>query len=204
MPRGLSSEIKAAIAADTVRPVYLAYFDFDGYALRTWTVQGDLSYDSQTWSSNGVVTRWPTISEDVELIANNITIELSGQHTYSVDIADPAKYRARTCEIYIGFLDSSYTLPSTNVYKIFSGRMAEVGFVEDTTEDTYTVTVESRLVDLRRTKIVRYTHQSQLQRYPGGAVLSSGTLTVGLTLGWNTPREHRHDRVGLGGTSPYG
>lgn len=167
MPRGLSTEIKAAIAAGTVHPVYLAYFDFDGGAVRTWTGEGDLSYDSETWNGSGIVTLWPTITESIDLVANNITIELSGNASYAVDIVDPDVYRARTCEIYIGFVASDGSLPSTNVYKVFSGRMAVVGFVEDGEADGYSVTVESRLVDLQKIKVSRYTHQSQLQRFAG-------------------------------------
>jgi hypothetical protein len=167
MPRGLSTEIKAAIAADTVRPVYLAYFNFDGGAIRTWTGDGDLSYDSETWSSNAVVTGWPTVTESVDLVANNITLTLSGNYDYAVDIANPAVYRARTCEVYIGFLDEDGSLPASNVYKLFSGRMSVVSFVEDGETDAYSLTVESRLVDLQNTKVWRYTHQAQLQRFAG-------------------------------------
>lgn len=167
MPRGLSTEIKAAIAAGTVYPVYLAYFDFDGGAVRTWTGQGDLSYDSQTWSGDGAVTSWPSISESVDLVANNITVDLSGQRSYAVDITDPAKYRARACEIYIGFLATDGSLPAANVYKVFSGRMAVVAYLEDGEADAYAVTAESRLVDLQKAKVSRYTHQSQLQRFAG-------------------------------------
>ena len=167
MPRTLTTQIQNALAADVVRPVYLAYFDFAGGAVRTWTGPGDLSYDSQTWSSNGVVTRWPTITESIHLVANNSTLELSGNFAYGVDIADPAIYRARTCEIYLGFLDGNGALPSTHVVKVFSGRMAQIGFVEDGEVDAYSLTVESRLVDLTKAKVTRYTHQAQLQRYPG-------------------------------------
>jgi hypothetical protein len=167
MPRGLSTEIKAAIAAATVRPVYLAFFDFAGGAVRTWTGPGDITYDSQTWNSNGVVTRWPDVAENVNLVAANITVELSGNFTYAVDLADPAIYRARACEVYIGFLDTDGTLPAANVYRVFSGRMAEVGFIEDAQADAYSVVVESRLVDLQKAKSARYTHQTQLQRFTG-------------------------------------
>jgi hypothetical protein len=167
MPRGLSTEIKAAIASATVRPVYLAYFNFAGGVIRTWTGEGDLVYDSQTWSGDGIVNTWPTITESVDLVADNITLGLSGTAAYAVDISAAAVYRARACDIYIGFVDASGALPAANVYKIFSGRMAVVGYTEDGESDAYSVTVESRLVDLQKAKTVRYTHQSQLQRYPG-------------------------------------
>lgn len=167
MPRGLSTEIKAAIAAGTVRPVYLAYFQFDGGVLRTWTGEGDLTYDSVTWHGNGAVTSWPTITESVDLVASNAEFTLSGQFDYGVDIADPAIYRSRACTIFIGLYAADGTLPATNIYKVFSGRMAVVGFVEDTAEDGYSLSVESRMVDLQKAKPARFTHQNQLQRFAG-------------------------------------
>lgn len=144
-----------------------------------WTGQGELNFDSLTWSDELVVTQWPTIKESVNLTAENITLTLNGNANYGVDLTDVNIYRGRPCEIYIGFLDSSGNLPSTNVYKVFSGRMAVIDYNQSGQEDTYKLTVESRLVDLTKSKEVRYTHQSQLQRYPGGVVLTSGDLVVG-------------------------
>lgn len=167
MPRGLSSAITARIAAENVRPVYMASFDFVDGTLRTWTGPGALSYDSQTWSSSAVVTQWPTITESVDLVASNATLELSGQYDYGFDLTDAAQYRARTCEVFVGLLESDGSLPSTNVYKIFSGRMAVVGLVQDGTLDAYSLQVESRLVDLSKAKASRYSHQTQLQRFAG-------------------------------------
>jgi len=203
MPRGLSTEIKAAIAAGTVHPVYLAFFDFDGGSIRTWTGDGDLSYDSEAWSSHGIVNQWPLVTESIDLVANNITLELSGNFGYAVDIADPAKYRARACEIYIGFLDSSGALPAANVYKIFSGRMAVVGFVEDGEADGYSITVESRLVDLQKAKTVRYTHQSQLQRFPGDRGLEyAGAAQSALFLSRGETPDQPFSRKIVYGTTP--
>lgn len=188
MPRNLSTEIKTAIAAGTVRPVYLAYFNFASGAVRTWTGQGDLTYDSQTWSSDGRVLRWPTITESIQLVAHNISIQLSSHATYTAEPTDPAEYRARTCEIYVGFLTSGGSLPAANVYKVFSGRMAELSYDEDTQSNAYSLVVESRLVDLTKAKASRYTHQTQLQRFAGdrgleyaGAAQDSLFLTRGET-----------------------
>lgn len=167
MPRGLSTQIAARIAAGTVRPVYLASFDFLGGTLRTWTGNGDLSYESQTWSDDLIVTQWPTITESVDLVANEASLELSGQYNYGFDLTDPAQYRARTCEVFIGLLEADGSLPATNIYKLFSGRMAVVGVVQDGEADAYSISVESRLVDLTKAKAARYSHQTQLQRFSG-------------------------------------
>lgn len=179
MPRGLSTEIKTAIAAGTVRPVYLLHCDFDGYALRTWTGEGDLSYDSQTWAGDGTLHGMPRVGESAALYADSITIRLKGNPGTAVDLSDPDKYQGRAVEIYVGFYAADGTLPAANIYKIFSGTMSQVEFSSDAESEAWEVIAESRLVDLQRVKSALWTHQEQRGRYPGGAVLTSGLLTIG-------------------------
>lgn len=166
MPRGLTTEIKAAIAAGTVYPVYLAYFDFDGYALRTWTGEGDLSYDSETWSGDGYLQALPTIAESANLYAESVTLQLTGKPDTAVDLSDPAKYQGRAVAVYVGFYAADGTLPSTNIYKLFSGTMSQVEFSSDAQDESWVVTAESRLVDLQRVKSALSTHEEQRSRYP--------------------------------------
>ena len=202
MPRGLSTEIKTAIAAGTVRPVYLLYCDFDGYAMRCWSGEGDLTYDSETWTGDGRVLSWPDVSESVDLVAENISLSLSGQHTYTADPSDPDVFRGRSCEVYIGFIDASGDLPAANVYKVFSGRMSSILYVEDAERDAYELSAESRLVDMAKNKAVRYTHQSQRQRHPGGVVLGSGALTYGETYEVTSAGTGADFSAALGPASP--
>ena len=149
-----------------MEPVYLLHIGFDGYDLNAWTGQGDLSFDSKTWKGEGVVLEWPSVKESVELEADNITLTLDGNYSYPINITDPDLYRARTCEIYIGFLDDVGALLATNVYQVFSGKVSTVGLSEDTVDDTFSVSAESRLVDLSRAKVSTYTNESQLQDFP--------------------------------------
>lgn len=165
MPRGLSSGIKTAIAADTVRPVYLVFFDFVGDAVRTWTGEGDLSYDAQTWSGDGTLQALPSITESSIIFAESVRIELSGQPDTAVDLSDPANYQGRNVEVYIGFLDAAGSLPAANVYKVFSGTMSEISFSSDANSEAWTVTAESRLVDLQRANAALWTHEEQRSRY---------------------------------------
>tara|TARA_B110001469_G_C9644117_1_gene324823 strand:- start:1331 stop:4099 length:2769 start_codon:yes stop_codon:yes gene_type:complete len=165
MSRGLSTEIKARIAAGTVRPVYLAYFDFVGYTLRTWTGEGDLAYDSQTWNGNGYLQSIPSVSESGDLVPQSVSFQLTGMPDTAVDLADPANYQGRAVELYVGFFDADGTLPATNVYKLFGGKISTVGFSSDATDEEWTVNAESRLIDLQRIKSARWTHEEQRARY---------------------------------------
>lgn len=165
MPRGLSTEIKTAIAADTVQPVYLAYFDFNGYTLRTWTGEGDLSYDAQTWAGNGHLQLVPAVRENANLYAELTQLQLTGKPATAVDLSDPDNYQGRAVELYIGFYDATGALPSTNIYKLFSGTMSQVEFSSNAAAESWRVTAESRLVDLQRVKSALWTHEEQRSRY---------------------------------------
>lgn len=165
MPRGLSTEIKTAIAAGIVKPVYLAYFNFDGYVLRTWTGEGDLSYASETWSGNGYLQTLPAVGESASLVAGAVEFALTGKPDTAVDLSDPDKYQGRAVELYIGFYAADGTLPATNIYKLFSGTMSQVAFSSDAHSEAWTVTAESRLVDLQRVKSALWTHEEQRSRY---------------------------------------
>lgn len=167
MPRNLTTQIQAEIVKDVLRPVYLLHVNFEGYTLRCWSGQGDLSYDSVTWKGEGLVTRWPTITESLDLQAHNITLDLSGNYSYPISISNPELYRGKECEVFLGFLTESGDLTSDKVYRIFNGRVSQVSFVENTITDTFKLSLESRLVDLAKSKNSRYTHQSQIQRYAG-------------------------------------
>lgn len=175
MPRGLSASILAQIASKRMEPVYLLHIGFDGYDLNAWTGQGDLSFDSKTWKGEGIVLEWPSVKESVELEADNITLTLDGNYSYPINITDPNLYRARTCEIYIGFLNDVGALLATNVYRVFSGKVSTVGLSEDTVDDTFSVSAESRLVDLSRAKVSKYTNESQLQLFPADKGLEYAT-----------------------------
>lgn len=165
MSRDLTTEIKARLAAGTVRPVYLAYFDFAGYTLRTWTGEGDLSYDSQTWSGNGYLQSIPAVTESANLVAVAADFQLTGMPATAVDLADPANYQGRAVELYVGFFEADGTLPATNVYKLFAGKISAVGFSSDASDEAWTVQAESRLIDLQRVKSARWTHEEQRARY---------------------------------------
>ena len=179
MPRGLSAEIQTAIAANTVRPVYLVYIDFVGYTFRTWSGEGDLSYNSQTWSGNGHLQALPDIPESGSLVAQPLTLQLTGKPDTLVDLSDPAVYQGKTCQVFVGFLDSLGSLPANRVYQVFGGTVSQVTFSSDAQRETWTVTVESRLVDLQRVKPARWTHEEQRSRYPldNGLLYSSRART---------------------------
>jgi hypothetical protein len=134
---------------------------------------------------------FPKVTESVDLSAESVSFTLSGSTELPVNLSDPSVYRNRECEMWIGFLEEDGSLPSTNVYKLFSGTMSEVSFVEDGENDQWKIKAESKLIDLQNQKVARYTHQSQLKLFSGDKGLEfANTAQAGLFLSRNeTPDE---------------
>ena len=191
MSRNLSSQIQSRLAQPLCRPVYLVCFDFVNYYLKEWTGDGTLSYDGDTFTSACYTLDFPTVTESVELSAESVSFTLSGSNEFPINLSDAYNYRNRKCEMWIGFLEEDGSLPATNVYKLFSGIMSEVDFVEDGENDQWKIKAESKLIDLQNEKVARYTHQSQLKLFAGDKGLEfANTAQAGLFLSRNeTPDE---------------
>lgn len=191
MSRNLSTEIQAKLAEPTCRPVYMVCFDFVGWNLKECTGNHSHSYYGDTYESASYTLEFPTVTESIELSADSVTFSLSGSAELPINLSDVYNYRNREVDMYIGFEAADGTMPDTNVYKLFSGLMSEVEFVEDGESDTWQVKAESKLVDLQNEKVARYTHQSQLNLHAGDKGLEfASTAQAGLFLSRNeTPDE---------------
>ncbi len=191
MSRNLSTEIQAKLAEPTCRPVYMVCFDFVGWSLKECTGNHSHSYYGDTYEAASFTLEFPTVTESIELSADSVTFSLSGSTELPINLSDVYNYRNREVDMYIGFEAADGTMPNTNVYKLFSGLMSEVEFVEDGESDTWQVKAESKLVDLQNEKVARYTHQSQLNLHAGDKGLEfASTAQAGLFLSRNeTPDE---------------
>jgi len=191
MSRNLSTEIQAKLAEPTCRPVYMVCFDFVGWSLKECTGNHSHSYYGDTYEAASYTLEFPTVTESIELSADSVTFSLSGSTELPINLSDVYNYRNREVDMYIGFEAADGTMPDANVYKLFSGLMSEVEFVEDGESDTWQVKAESKLVDLQNEKVARYTHQSQLNLHAGDKGLEfASTAQAGLFLSRNeTPDE---------------
>lgn len=164
MPRDLSDAILTAVTAGTVRPVYMAAFEFAQGTV--YTATAPVTYDGNDYADDGFVRQWPTITESLDLSANNIDIAVNSTRDQGFDLNDPAQYRARSVEIFIAFPSGPGVLPADRAYRLFSGRMSQVSYEHAAENTQHRISAESRLVDLARPKPLRYTHQTQIQRWP--------------------------------------
>ena len=139
--------------------------DFSDGIVRLWTGYGSITIDSNTFLAGGDILSVSSISENGEVQANGVTIMLSGLSTSLVASALTTAYQGRDLNVYVGVLDASGAVVADPI-KVFAGKM-DVMTVEDNGADAQiSVTAESKLIDLERSRARRYTSEDQKIDYP--------------------------------------
>lgn len=164
MSRGITSEQIAAVTAENVRRVFALAMEFDSGTSRIVTAPHDILIDENTFTGGKLVEISP-IEETVELSASTMTGTLSGIPTDAISIALTEAYQGRQATLWMVLMDQ-YWQQSIDPIVIFQGRMDQMEIeLGDTAR--VTLTMSNRLVDWERPRVLRYSHEEQLQRHPG-------------------------------------
>ena len=167
--RGLSSGMEAMAIASDVRPLILVEALFDSNAptsyLYLWNGIGGLSYDGKTYIGAGNLLSISSVSENVELRASGITVQLSGISDPLLAKAKTEDYQGRELVVKLGGFDSNDNVISSPTV-IFSGFMDTMTINESGETGTIAVTVENRLIEFEKTRVRRYTDNDQRIEYP--------------------------------------
>lgn len=161
MARTIPSALLTAITARECQP-YLAFEALlDGGALRLWTGNENKTIGGNVYTGAGAMISVGEMSEVIDLTAQSLTITLSGLASGLLATALAEPYQGRVANIYVGERSVS------DVMLAFSGYLDTMSPADDGTTSSITVTIESKLVDLQRPRIRRYTKESQKALYPG-------------------------------------
>tara|TARA_Y100000004_G_scaffold193095_1_gene254935 strand:- start:3050 stop:3607 length:558 start_codon:yes stop_codon:yes gene_type:complete len=165
MTRTVTSAVNTEMTAAELSPFFAVEMDFSDGIVRLWTGYGSITIDSKSFLAGGDILSVSSISESAEVQANGVTIKLSGLSTSLVASALTTAYQGRDCNVYVGVLDSNGAVVADPI-KIFAGKM-DVMTVEDTGASAeITVTAESKLIDLERSRARRYTSEDQKIDFP--------------------------------------
>lgn len=166
MARTVPASILSALANPEVSPFYAVELLFDTAPIRLWTGLGDRSIGGNTYLGAGNLLGISGLQEIGDLSAKSATITLSGVDSAIVSVALSEAYQRRVCRIYFGVTGSS------DVVEVFSGYM-NVMSIEDSGEtSTISLSVESKLVELGRARVRRYTHESHQSRHANDTFFS--------------------------------
>ena len=188
MSRSLTDGILSVLSAAEIQPFFAVELFFDTTTLRMWTGLGDLVIEGTVYTGTGQLLQLSEISETAEIAATGANLTLSGIHSELLSLALSEPYQGRLCKIYFGAIDANrvyltdedgnYILAEDTsridistgdpdgIVEVFSGYMDQMNIDEGPETSTIAMSVESKLIDLERSRIRRYTDQSQKARYP--------------------------------------
>lgn len=182
MSRELSTTNSAECEARVVRPVLLCELMLST-PIRVHSGLGSLTWDSKTWLGVGNLGGVSEIEEGVDVSARPLVLSLSGIPSEYITMALTEEYRNKRARLWIGFLEVSGGFKDTPS-QVFGGRVSTMTTSDDGTNCTLSVSLESRLADLRRARVSRYTHEEQIKRYPGDFGLSFVARLANAPIYW--------------------
>jgi len=151
------SGVPSEFATDSFTGFLAAELLFDSGALRLWNGYGDLTIDSNTYTGGGSLIGVSAIEEAAEIGAKGVSMSLTGISSSILTTALTENYQYRIANIYVGAITSG----TVSSYKVFSGRMDVMTIAEEGETCTITLTAESRLIDLERPRLRRWTSEDQ-------------------------------------------
>lgn len=162
----LTLQAAAAATAPVVAPVILCELDFATGPFRVWTGLGDLSWAGLVFSGIGDLGAMSEVEETVELRAVRLTLTLSPVPQEVIDIALAERsFRLRPARLWLAMLDAQGGFVA-DPFPLWAGLMDTMEVV-DGPEPRVALACESRLVDLERAEVRRYTDPDQQAEYPG-------------------------------------
>ena len=150
-----------------VRPILLASFDFETVIDRAWSGFGELQWNGHTWYGAGNLGKVSSVEETTELRATGASFQLSGIPADLIQKVSTFPIQGHKAELYLGFMDADFETLIMDPVLIFDGRMDTAEIADGGETATITITAESRLRDLERSRIRRYTDSDQQSRFPG-------------------------------------
>jgi len=186
LSRTLHVSTAAELQAALLWPILIAEFEFDSGALRVWSGSGNLSWDSKTWTGVGTFGGVSPVEEGADIAARGVRFSLSGIPSEYLSLALGDDCRQRPCSLWLALRDSAGAIIGTP-YKLFSGRMEPLSGEEGPAGATLTIPAESRLVELKRARVSRYTHEEQVRRFSGDLGLAYIATMAEKPIYWGGP-----------------
>lgn len=182
MTREINSNlVTASQAGSGYSMVIFAELSFPSGLVNVHSGAGTLLFESKSWLGVGNLGNISKIEEGTELRNYGIELGLSGIQTEYLSSALTEQYRGRLGRLLLALLDDGTLVQDPT--EIFVGRMDMMQVVVGKLA-TITVRIESKLADWDRSRVDRYTNESQLHRFPGDKGLEFVSQMVEKEIVW--------------------
>lgn len=182
MARTLDATLVAEISKIVFRPAVLAQLTFRSETSYAWSGIGPLVWDGNTYLGMGSLADIGAISEGTEVAAAGTTLSLSGIDSSllaecmgDIQVGAPAK-------VWFAAVGSDGSVIAP--YLAFSGEIDKSNIDYGPETSTITVALESRLTDLQRATLKRYTTADQHILYPDDTAFNWVEILNDISLKW--------------------
>lgn len=183
MSRSLNASLVTEITAARLAPAQFVFLDFQTGPVRVWDGVGSIVWGGNTYVGLGYLGSITPIEETADVRANGVVFQVSGVPSSLIATVLGDAYSRRDAKIWVGALDATGALVA-DPDLMFSGKMNNVDFDKGEVEAIIRVYAESRLVDLRRSRERRYTHEDQQIDFPGDLGLQYMARAQSTPLNW--------------------
>src|SRR3990172_2864611 len=166
MARNLTAGMQAEVQAGTLRPVIFYEGEFASGMLRLWSGVGTISWNGQSWQGAGQLLSITGVTETSDVRAAPMTVTLSGNVSALLATALTEARLGKPGKVWLPAPGAAGAIIA-DPYLAFSGRL-NVPKIDDAGEQcAISITYESRLIDLQRARVRRWTHEDQQIDFPG-------------------------------------
>lgn len=189
MTRSVTTAFKNQVEGDSLSPFYAVELEFEDDAatiLRYWTGYGEITFDSKTFNGFADFLNITIAAETTDLEATGASIEISGVSAATIALALGEQYQGNPFRIWLGVLDTDGSVIA-DPYMVFEGKMDVMNLRADGTSSVVTITAESSLIDLNRSRVRRYTLEDQKIDYPSDRGLEYVPTIQDMNITWGRP-----------------
>jgi hypothetical protein len=163
--RDLTFAMQTEVGKTKVAPFLLFEGDFISGTVRAWSGYGNLTWRGVSWTGTGTLLAVSNIVESNETTASGITVTLNGIPSELISLALGEIKQGASGKIYLGMLDGQTVI--NDPILLFSGKLDIPAISDEGETAEITITYESRLIDLERARVNRYTPEDQKRLFPG-------------------------------------
>jgi len=179
--RNITSQAAEQCLQNRMQLAAFAELHFRSSVEYLWTGTGLFSWNGQTWLGIGLFGKIGVISEDSQLNAQGVSLELSGIDPVLLPEALSEIEQGLPARLWVAFFDRAGTIVPDPIL-CFAGRMDQPTIDESGETATISITVENRLADLQRRLVRRFTDQDQRMDWPR----DTGFAWVGQLMDWTS------------------
>ncbi|MCJ8344355.1 hypothetical protein MJH12_02355 [bacterium] len=156
---------------------------YDSETVSFWSGFSDILDDGRTYKGVGFLGTISPIVETDNITANGIVLTLSGIDPLTIQRTLIEPHRERKVVIKLGFRDENKEW-IMEPFVIFQGRMDKPLIKYDDIQAIISIKCENRLIDMKRTKVLRYSNQEQIRKYPSNKGLEFGASIGDKQIKW--------------------